>query len=57
MKFSKKEIESLIDGIYAGEITEYELPTNLYFAIADYLKSNLYKLWLDKASFLIFLYF
>ena len=53
MKFSKKEIESLIDGIYAGEITEYELPTNLYFAIADYLKSNLYKgygIKLDKLT-------
>jgi SPP1 gp7 family putative phage head morphogenesis protein len=41
--FSKKEIDALMEGIYSGEITEYELPENLYFAIADYLKSNLYK--------------
>ena len=45
-----------MEGIYSGEITEYELPENLYFAIADYLKSNLYKgfgIKLDKLKTLI----
>lgn len=43
MKYTKKQIESLLAGIYAGVITEYELPEDLYFAIADYLKKALYK--------------
>lgn len=43
MNYSKKEIEKLLDGIYAGDISEYNIPESLYFSIADYLKSGLYK--------------
>jgi hypothetical protein len=43
MEFSDKQIEALIEGIYSGEITEYNIPDRLYFAIADHLKSALYK--------------
>jgi len=43
MKWSAEELDELISGIYDGSVTEYELPHNLYFAIADHLKDNLYK--------------
>lgn len=36
-------VATLIEGIYSGEITEYDLPESLYFAIADYLKRGLYE--------------
>lgn len=42
-QFSDKMIERLIEAIYEEEITEYELPENLYFAIANYLKKGLYE--------------
>lgn len=35
-------IESLIKAIYEGEVDEYDLPENLYYAIANYLKSGVY---------------
>ena len=38
MKYSEKQIEKLLKDIYSGEITEYALPDDLYFAISDYLK-------------------
>jgi hypothetical protein len=41
--FSDAQIEALLDGIYSGSITQYELPENLYFAIANYLKNGIYK--------------
>lgn len=41
-KYSDDQIKKYIDGIYAGTITEHKLPEDLYFAIADYLKSGLY---------------
>lgn len=40
--FTDKEIEELIEGIYSGEITEYELPVGLYEAIGKYLQKGLY---------------
>lgn len=41
--FSENNIQELLEGMYDGSITEYELPENLYYAIADFLKSGLYK--------------
>jgi SPP1 gp7 family putative phage head morphogenesis protein len=40
---SEKEMNDLINGIFNGSITEYNLPDNLYFAIADHLKKGVYK--------------
>ena len=42
-KYSENQISDLLDGIYAGQITEMNIPHDLYFAIADYLKSGVYK--------------
>jgi len=42
-KYSDEKIKSLLDGIYSGEITEYNIPEDLYFSIADYLKSGVYQ--------------
>jgi SPP1 gp7 family putative phage head morphogenesis protein len=42
-KFADAYIEAIIKGIYDGSITEYDLPDNLYYAIADHLKSAVYK--------------
>lgn len=42
-KFADQYIAALIQGIFNGDITEYELPENLYYAIGDYLKSGVYK--------------
>ena len=39
----KKIIQDFIEGVYAGTITEYKLSKEMYFAIADVLKENLYK--------------
>ena len=41
--YSEKQINSLLDGIYTGAITEYQIPQDLYEAIAEYLKDALYK--------------
>ena len=41
-KYSDSQIKDLLNRIYSGEITEYEIPESLYFAIADYLKKGLY---------------
>lgn len=43
MKYTKKQIEDLLEGIYSGRITTGNLPEDLYFAIADYLKAGVYK--------------
>ena len=40
---SDKEINALLVGIYEGSITQYEIPTELYYSISDYLKSGLYE--------------
>ncbi len=42
-KYSDNKLKSLISGIYSGEITEYNIPEDLYHSIADYLKDGLYK--------------
>ena len=39
----KKIIQEFIEGVYAGTVTEYKLSKEMYFAIADVLKDNLYK--------------
>lgn len=43
MKYTQKQIKTLLDGIYDGSVTEYDLPQDLYLAIADYLKKGLYE--------------
>lgn len=43
MPYSDKDIEDILSQIYSGEVTERELPEQLYYAIADYLKKGLYK--------------
>lgn len=40
---SEKEIKELLEGIFNGEIDEYNLPTNLYQAIAKYLEKGIFK--------------
>jgi SPP1 gp7 family putative phage head morphogenesis protein len=41
-KYNREQIEDLLKGIFNGSVTEYELPEDLYYAIADYLKDGLY---------------
>jgi len=43
MKYSEKQISKFLDGIFDGSITEFDLPEDYYKAVADYLKSGLYK--------------
>lgn len=43
MKYSDKQIEKLISGIFDGSISEYAIPEDLYLATAEYLKAGLYK--------------
>lgn len=44
MKYTKKQIDNLVKSIFEGRFsTTSELPEDLYFAIADYLKSGVYK--------------
>ncbi len=43
MKYSDSQIEYLLAEIYAGVYGAYNLPEDLYFAIADYLKKALYE--------------
>lgn len=43
MKYTDAQIQKLLDGIYDGSITEYDLPDDLYGAIADYLKKGVYE--------------
>ena len=43
LEFSDEYIKQLFKGIYNGTITPYELPENLYYAIADYLKKGVYE--------------
>lgn len=42
-EYSEGFIRALIEGVYEGEITRYDLPEGLYYAIADYLKKGLYQ--------------
>jgi hypothetical protein len=41
-KYSDDRIKDLLDGIYSGEITQFNIPEDLYYSIADYLKSGVY---------------
>jgi SPP1 gp7 family putative phage head morphogenesis protein len=43
VKYSKRQISHLIEAIFEGRITTGNLPEDLYFAIANELKANLYK--------------
>lgn len=43
MKFSEVEIAALIEGVYDLDITERAIPEELYYAIAESLKSKLYE--------------
>lgn len=43
MKYSDKQINTLLAAVYDGRITQGNLPEDLYFAIAEYLKESLYK--------------
>lgn len=43
IKYSDAQIEKLLEGIHDGSITDRDLPENLYYAIADYLKKGLYE--------------
>lgn len=42
-KYSDAQIKKLLTGIHNGSITQYDLPEDLYYAIADYLKKGLYE--------------
>lgn len=41
--YSEKQIEKLLEDIYSGDVTEYDLPEDLYMAIGRYLEKGLYK--------------
>lgn len=43
MKYPEKKIEKLLDGIFDGSITQYDLPLDYYNAVVEYLKAGLYK--------------
>ena len=43
MQFTDKQISDLLDGIFDGSITEYDLPLDYYEAVVNYLKKGLYK--------------
>ena len=43
IKYTKKQLDLLIEAIYTGRITTGNLPEELYFAIADSLKEGLYE--------------
>jgi hypothetical protein len=43
MKYSADQVEQLLKEIHDGKITDRNLPKDLYFAIAEYLKDALYK--------------
>ncbi len=42
-KYSKRKLEGLIDDIYTGKVSEYDIPEDLYRATVEYLKNGLYK--------------
>ena len=43
MQYTDKQISKLLDGIFEGTITEFDLPLDYYNAVAEYLKAGLYK--------------
>lgn len=43
MEYTEKQIKQLLTDIYNGDISQEELPEDLYLAIANYFKEALYK--------------
>ena len=43
IKYTDRQIHNLLEAIYEGRITTGELPEDLYYAIADYLKDGVYE--------------
>lgn len=43
LKYSDKQIHSVLEKIFNGTVNDRELPKDLYYAIADYLKKGLYE--------------
>lgn len=43
MKYTDKQLEDLLTGIFEGTINPHKLPEDLYFATAEYLMSGLFK--------------
>lgn len=43
--YTKKQVDALMIGVYMGAIDVNNLPTELYFATANYLKAGLYEGW------------
>lgn len=43
LDYSDDELKNLLEKIHEGEIDEYDLPEDLYYKIADYLKQALYE--------------
>lgn len=43
MQYTDKQISKLLDGIFDGSITEFDLPIDYYEAVVSYLKKGLYK--------------
>jgi len=41
--YTESELQSLLEGIATGIISEYAIPESLYLKIADYLKTGLYQ--------------
>lgn len=42
MKYTDAQISKLLDGIFNGTITEFDLPLDYYLAVAEYLRKGLY---------------
>ena len=40
--YNDSDLSDLLDGIFSGEVTEYEIPESLYLSIAEYLRKGLY---------------
>jgi SPP1 gp7 family putative phage head morphogenesis protein len=50
MKYTDKQIEDLISGVYAGKITVDNLPEDLYLAIGNHLEDAIREGWGDLAT-------
>jgi SPP1 gp7 family putative phage head morphogenesis protein len=43
MNYTEDQIKELLKDVFDGKITQHDLPEDLYYAIADYLKEGLYQ--------------
>jgi SPP1 gp7 family putative phage head morphogenesis protein len=43
LKYSDKQLSDLVKDVYSGKVNQYDLPEDLYFALAEYLKTAVYK--------------